>query len=286
VFTVTVEGLEFTAAHFHDGAVGVNGGVVRAITGDFVGNTASGTWTRTGVPSLTAKLIANLLAGNIYVNIHTAANGGGEIRGQVNLSTSFVVAQAEMGVCYATTGSLGGTASSLLTIDLATGTGTLVGPTGITGVIEGTPFPGVPGLAIKSTGEIFGTNTASNTGLYKIDATSGQGSLVATTGLARVDGIAFDGNDQLWVVGQAVFPLANLYMVDEVTGATTLVGPTGFAMRGLAFDPITGVLWGSDGGGGIGQQPADGIYTIDTNTGAATLVGKTGLWGFHTRPSF
>ena len=85
-FTVTVEGLEFTAAHFHNAAVGVNGGVVRAITDDFDGKTASGVWASTDGQPLTDVLIAELLAGNIYVNIHTAANGGGEIRGQVNLS--------------------------------------------------------------------------------------------------------------------------------------------------------------------------------------------------------
>ncbi len=78
--------MEFTAAHFHNEAAGVNGGVVRTITGDFAGKTASGVWTSTDSEPLTDALIAEILAGNIYVNIHTAANGGGEIRGQVNLS--------------------------------------------------------------------------------------------------------------------------------------------------------------------------------------------------------
>jgi hypothetical protein len=87
-FSVTVEGLTLTAAHFHNGAVGVNGGVVRGITSDFTGNTASGIWTSTDAgEELTPELIVELLAGNLYVNVHTAANGGGEIRGQVNLSS-------------------------------------------------------------------------------------------------------------------------------------------------------------------------------------------------------
>ena len=164
-------------------------------------------------------------------------------------STSLVIAQlAELGVCYATTGTFGNNASSLFTINIATGTGTLVGPTGITGVIGGNTFPGVPGLAIKSTGEIFGTNQADNTGLFLIDVTNGTGVLVVNTGLAGLDGIAFDGNDQLWAVDFGNIPIANLYMVDEVTGASTLVGSTGFTIRGLAFDPTTGILWGSDGG--------------------------------------
>jgi uncharacterized membrane-anchored protein len=86
-FTVTVEGLDFTAAHFHTGAMGANGGVVRTLTNDFVGNTATGIWMSTDSEPLTDELVAALLSGNLYVNVHTAANPGGEIRGQVNLSS-------------------------------------------------------------------------------------------------------------------------------------------------------------------------------------------------------
>ncbi len=86
-FNLTVEGLTFTAAHFHNGAIGIDGGVVRPITDDFTGNTASGIWTSTDPDPLTPELIADLLAGNLYMNIHTTANPGGELRGQVNLSS-------------------------------------------------------------------------------------------------------------------------------------------------------------------------------------------------------
>lgn len=90
-FSITVDSLDFTAAHFHNAAPGANGGVVRNIGSDFIGNTASGIWKSTDAQPLTAELIAALLAGNIYVNVHTAANPGGEIRGQLNVSagTSF-----------------------------------------------------------------------------------------------------------------------------------------------------------------------------------------------------
>ena len=67
----------FTASHFHLGAVGVSGGVIMPIT-TFSGNTASGTWSN--IPD---SLIAKLLNGDIYVNIHTTLHPGGEIRGQV-----------------------------------------------------------------------------------------------------------------------------------------------------------------------------------------------------------
>ena len=84
-FNITVEGLSgsIAAAHFHNAPAGADGGVVRTITGDFAGNTASGLWTSADTEPLTDALIAELRAGNLYVNIHTAANGAGEIRGQV-----------------------------------------------------------------------------------------------------------------------------------------------------------------------------------------------------------
>jgi hypothetical protein len=35
---------------------------------------------------MTADHLAELLDGNLYINIHTAENGGGEIRGQVEVA--------------------------------------------------------------------------------------------------------------------------------------------------------------------------------------------------------
>jgi CHRD domain len=64
-----------TAAHFHDGEPGKNGGVVVPITPN--------TSPFEGSATLTDAQAADLLAGKWYVNVHTAANKGGEIRGQV-----------------------------------------------------------------------------------------------------------------------------------------------------------------------------------------------------------
>ena len=76
---VTYSGLSgpATAAHFHGPAeAGKNGGVAVAIPNA----TAS---PAEGSATLTDAQAADLLAGKYYVNIHTAANPGGEIRGQV-----------------------------------------------------------------------------------------------------------------------------------------------------------------------------------------------------------
>ena len=67
-----------TAAHFHAGEAGKNGGVVVPI---FQGPTAKSPFE--GSKTLTAAQASDMMAGRWYVNIHTAANKAGEIRGQV-----------------------------------------------------------------------------------------------------------------------------------------------------------------------------------------------------------
>ena len=64
-----------TAAHFHSGEAGKNGGIAVPI--------APATSPLEGSATLTAAQEADLMAGKLYVNIHTAANKGGEIRGQL-----------------------------------------------------------------------------------------------------------------------------------------------------------------------------------------------------------
>jgi hypothetical protein len=65
-----------TAAHFHSGEAGKNGGVVVPIAGADKGSFE-------GSATLTDAQAEELMAGKWYVNVHTAANKGGEIRGQV-----------------------------------------------------------------------------------------------------------------------------------------------------------------------------------------------------------
>jgi hypothetical protein len=66
-----------TAAHFHGpGEAGKNAGVAVAIPN-------AGSSPAEGSATLTDAQAADLAAGKYYVNVHTAANPGGEIRGQV-----------------------------------------------------------------------------------------------------------------------------------------------------------------------------------------------------------
>ncbi|HYD19829.1 MAG TPA: CHRD domain-containing protein [Flavipsychrobacter sp.] len=76
-----------TAAHIHDGAMGVSGPPVIDLSSyisldDRVEAVITGS-------SLTASLIAKMFNNELYINVHTAANPNGEIRGQLMLETDW-----------------------------------------------------------------------------------------------------------------------------------------------------------------------------------------------------
>lgn len=107
-YTITLEGLDLdgnqtpgnpaddvTGLHFHRAPAGSPGPVVFGLISpahdiddlviDATAGTLTGAWEESddnGNALLSAEL-ANLLAGGLYLNVHTVAFGGGEIRGQV-----------------------------------------------------------------------------------------------------------------------------------------------------------------------------------------------------------
>ena len=92
---LTTAGLvDATASHIHFGAVGMNGGILFSLfaapgvfpatltktltSADFTPDAADGILTF-------ADAVNAILNGNTYINVHTLASLGGEIRGQVTL---------------------------------------------------------------------------------------------------------------------------------------------------------------------------------------------------------
>jgi hypothetical protein len=86
-FEIRASGLSgaVTAAHFHQAPPGEAGGVVNDLS-DLVMETG-GTVTITGVWDLSEENLAALLDGDLYVNLHTAANPAGELRAQIDFDS-------------------------------------------------------------------------------------------------------------------------------------------------------------------------------------------------------
>ena len=76
--SVATTGIAGTAAHIHMAAPGQNGGVIVPLT-----KNGDNGWAVPPGAKLTDQQYAAYKAGNLYVNVHSAAHPSGEIRGQL-----------------------------------------------------------------------------------------------------------------------------------------------------------------------------------------------------------
>ena len=92
-YTLTFVGLSggvLNGGQIHVGLVGQTGPIVKTIslTTDASEGTISGTWATTDIKEeLTPALVYSLLTGKLYADFLAAADSGGQIRGQLNLTT-------------------------------------------------------------------------------------------------------------------------------------------------------------------------------------------------------
>ena len=78
IVKVSVSGMNATASHIHEGAPGTNGPVIVPFT-----KTGDNTFASSEGAKLTESQYASYKAGNLYVNVHSAAHPIGEIRAPI-----------------------------------------------------------------------------------------------------------------------------------------------------------------------------------------------------------
>jgi hypothetical protein len=146
--------------------------------------------------------------------------------------------------------------AQLATVDVATGTTSLIGSTGIA----------LTDIAFSPTGDLYGISFSS---LYTVNSSTGATTLVG--GLGSVSGTAnalvFGSDGTLYMAG------SSLYSVNTLTGAASAIGSIGFPSGGdLAF--IGGDLFmASNGNQLIDVDPATGAGTLIGNLGVASMFG-------------
>jgi hypothetical protein len=168
-----------------------------------------------------------------------------------------------------------GSDSILITINPATGAGTLIGSLGETQFTEDIAFrPSDGTLFAYIAGDIYTVNTSTGAATF----------VGATGGFPDGNGLAFSGTT-LYLANDGGGGQGTLWTINQSTGAeTALVSLTydpAFVgsdprVNGMKFDPATGTLWASVvTGGGKSGTAANYVGTINITTGAVSFVGTT-----------
>lgn len=103
--------------------------------------------------------------------------------------------------------------------------------------------------------------------LYEIDVYTGGWTTIGALGTSDIEGMACDIDAGI-LYGTSVItaanPVAQLIRIHPTSGRGTVIGPVGFSVNGLAFDPAAGILYGS-------VANIRKLITIDTSTGQGTI---------------
>ena len=222
--SINTFGISASAAHIHTGAVGTNGAILIPLE-----QSSTGVWTVASGAKLTAEQMDALRAGTLYVNLHTAANPGGEIRGQIGRQVFYATMLGAQEV-PANTSTATGTGVYVFDPDTKTMSGTVTTTvsgsaghihTGAIGVAAGVTFPFTGGPT---------TWTMPSTVLTDAQVTS----LQAGNFYANVHSTTFPGGE---VRGQLYLPakFAALTGSQEVPGNASTATGTGW----LSVNPFT-----------------------------------------------
>lgn len=104
--------------------------------------------------------------------------------------------------------------------------------------------------------------------LYELDVYDGGWTTIGALGTADIEGMASDPSTGVVYGTSAITaanPVAQLVRVQPNTGQATVIGPVGYSVSGLAYDPVSRTLYGS-------VSNVRKLVRIDTTTGQGTIL--------------
>lgn len=152
----------------------------------------------------------------------------------------------------------------IITIDPATGAGTLIGPS---------LFSEVKGVTINPlNGIIYGLVAFSgNADIIRVNAESGDSYLLFNVNIPSIADIAFDTLGTLYGISVN----GELYTIDLTNGNTTFIVDAAGSYTGITFHPQTNELWATSRA--FLPPNKDAVFKVNLSTGDTTIVGHTGL---------
>jgi len=117
---------------------------------------------------------------------------------------------------------------------------------------------------VQRTSALYMIDGNAGSGLYTIDPASGAATLVGLHDVTDLAGLAYDGINGVMYATQSSSS-AGLFSLDLSTGAATAIAVMNCGIGGLAFNPATDQLIGSN-------DEAGDLYEIDRETGAHSLL--------------
>jgi PEP-CTERM motif len=131
---------------------------------------------------------------------------------------------------------------------------------------------------LASASTLYGIEYSSGTGFYGVNQTTGAISLIGNTGNTATGDLTSNLTNTIWAPDMANDALLT---VNPATGAITtsipIMAATGapIPIVSLAWDPVTGVLYGNTSVG-FGNTTNDALFSINATTGAANFLGVIG----------
>lgn len=186
-----------------------------------------------------------------------------------------IAANPSSGELFGMTTVVSSPANALVKFDQSTGSPMLVGSTGLSQIVEGD-------LCFAPDGRLFGMADLANIGarrLFTIDLANGGATVVGNIpSSGDLSAMAFRADGTLFMIDTNGGVPSLLLTVNSSNGAITSSTALSVDLggtAGMAFDPVSGLLYVADGSTG----GTNALYIVDPASGIASVIGALGVPG-------